>query len=176
MPVPVRSRGFSLLEVVVAVGLLSFCLLPIITHSRQTVKETEFSQEDLIARHFLIDLVERFKGSSVEELKKLPPVESDLPLGSEPVILSRDDILAERRRVVSEMRGQSRRAGYEDAGARGLEKILDIADLMRLTRGVVFIENVGGVPGMHELTCTVRWKSRLGQGERKIGITKVLAR
>ena len=49
-----RVNGVSLVEICVAVGILAFCFLPIMNFSQANVRETQVSQEDLIARHFLI--------------------------------------------------------------------------------------------------------------------------
>src|ERR1051325_3562143 len=116
---PVR-KGFTLLEIMVAMAVLAFCFLPIINHSRSTVKETEVSQEDLLARHFLIDMVERYKGSSLDELKStLPPIALPLPLGSEPEAIKSDDILSDRGRIASEMQQKAQQSGVKDAGLVG---------------------------------------------------------
>ena len=174
-----RSRGaFTLLEIMVAMAVLAFCFLPIINHSRSTVKETEVSQEDLLARHFLIDMVERYKGSSLDELKSnLPPIALPVQVGQpEPGYIQGDDILSDREMIASEMKQKALAAGKADAGLAGVQTILDIAKQMKVTRTAVFEEDYQGRKGVHLLTCIVKWSSKVGQGERTIQFSKILVR
>jgi prepilin-type N-terminal cleavage/methylation domain-containing protein len=158
-------RGFTLVEIMVAMAILAFCFLPILTHSRSSVKETEVSQEDLIARHQLIDLVERFKGSSLEELERL---------NSTGNFLKSDDMLTDNARVAKEMETVALATGKVDQGLKGVQRHLETAALMNMTPEATFQKNVQ--PGLHKLTVAVRWTSKVRKGERRIEFSKVLAR
>jgi len=172
-----KRNAFTLLEIMVAMAVLAFCFLPIMNLSRSNVKETEVSQEDLLARHFLIDMVERFKGSSLDELKStLPPIELPLPLGQEPEAIKSDDILSDRGRIAAEMQQKSKLTGLQDAGFVGIKMVLDIAAMMKLTRMAWFQEDYQGKKGIHLLTCKIRWESKVGKGERFIQFSKILVR
>lgn len=170
-------RGVTLIEIVVAVGILAFCFLPIMQFSRQNIRETQVSQEDLLARHFLIDMVERFKGASLAELKKLPTSELPTPLGQDPPYLKNDDILSDHKKVVEELRNKVASgvtAGGTNVGAiAGGQKLQDLSEMMKLTRMAVFREGTGGV---HELKCIVRWMSSISKNERSIEYSKVVVR
>lgn len=167
----------TLTEIVVAVGILAFCFLPIIQFSRQNVRETQVSQEDLIARHFLIDLVERFKGASLVELKKLPASELPPALGQEADYLKKDDILSDHKKIVEELRSKVASgvtAGGTNVGAiAGGQKLSDLAEMMKLTRTATFRE---GASGVHELKCMVRWISSISRSERFLEYSKVIVR
>jgi len=165
---PRVQSGFSLLEVLVAVAILAFCFLPIITHSRSTIRETEVSQEDLIARHYLIDLVERFKSSSLDELKELK---------TNAAYLQKDALLTDHARVAKEMERFAQRTGKVDQGLKGMQNYLDIAAMMNLIPVVDFQEDVstGGSSKVHKLTLAVKWSSKIRTGERRMGVTKILA-
>lgn len=160
-----RRKAFTLIEIMVAVAILAFCFLPIITHSRSTVRETETSQEDLIARHYLIDLVERFKSSPLEELRAL---------SSTATYLKSDAMLTDHERVAKEMETVAMTTGKVDQGLKGVKKYLDVAAMMKLDPKVAFQENV--LPGIHKLTVSVSWQSKVRKGSRKIEFTKMLAR
>jgi prepilin-type N-terminal cleavage/methylation domain-containing protein len=172
---PDRRRGLSLLEVLMAVAILAFCFVPILTHSRATVHETESSQEDILARHFLVDLAERYKAASMDELRDLPPTEPEVPLGQDPIYIRNDGLLSDRTRVYQQLQALAA-SGYRDGALAGLKKFVDLSTFMKLTRLATFRENIDGQEGVHELTCAVRWKPRAGPGERSLRISKIVVR
>lgn len=172
-----RQRpGVTLIEICVAVGILAFCFLPIMQFSQANLRETQVSQEDLIARHFLIDMVERFKGASMVELKRIPPVEIPVPLGGVPEYLKDDDILSDHEVVLNELRQKAAAfgGGTDASGAIGMKKYGDISAEMKLTRQAFFKEAPAG--SVHELTCIVRWFSLIGKQERRIEYSKIIVR
>lgn len=171
-----RIHGVTLIEICVAVGILAFCFLPIINFSQSNLRETQVSQEDLIARHFLIDMVERFKGATLAELKRLPPSETPEVLGNDPEYLKKDDILSDHTKVIDELRAKvaTGNAGTDASAVTGLQKYGDLTREMLLTRQAVFKEATTG--SVHELTCIVRWKSLVGKSERRIEYSKIIVR
>ena len=162
-------RAFSLMELMVAVAILGFCFVPILTHSQATVAETEEAQEQVLARHFLIDMVERYRNSPVEELRRLPKTEPTTALGQEPEIVKSDAVLSDRDRVAAQLAA----AGATDAGAKGFTRYVDASNTMQFTRVAWFIENGGG-PKLHQLFCKVRWLSKLSKGEKSLAVSKLL--
>jgi hypothetical protein len=169
--------GVTLIEIVVAVGILAFCFLPIMQFSRQNIRETQVSQEDLLARHFLIDMVERFKGASLEELKRLPASVLPTPLGNDGPVVAGDDLLNDHKALVDELRNKVATGvtagGTNAATVTGGQKLQDLAGMMKLTRMATFREGIGGV---HELRCVVRWLSAISKNERSIEYSKVVVR
>ena len=171
-------QGVTLIEICVAVGILAFCFLPIMQFSQANLRETQVSQEDLIARHFLIDMVERFKGATLAELKRLPPSELPVPLGQTPAYLEKDDILSDHQKVVDELRAKVSSTGTatDAASIVGMQQYGDITKEMMLTRLAVFKENPNPALSVHELTCIVRWLSLVGKQERRIEYSKIVVR
>lgn len=171
-----QVNGVTLIEICVAVGILAFCFLPIMNFSQANLRETQVSQEDLIARHFLIDMVERFKGATLAELKRLPLSELPVPLGQDPDYLKNDDILSDHAKIIEELRAKvATSSGGTDASAiTGLKKYGDLTTEMKLTRMAVFKEATTG--SVHELTCIVRWLSLVGKQERRIEYSKIIVR
>lgn len=171
-----QVRGVTLIEICVAVGILAFCFLPIMNFSQANVRETQVSQEDLIARHFLIDMVERFKGATMAELKRLPPNELPVPLGQDPDYLKKDDILSDHALVIEQLRAKvaSGSGGTDNQAITGLKKYGDLTTEMKLTRLAVFQEAPTG--SVHELKCIVRWVSLVGKAERRIEYSKIIVR
>ena len=166
--------GVTLIEICVAVGILAFCFLPIMNFSQSNLRETQVSQEDLIARHFLIDMVERFKGASLAELKRLPPAETPEALGADPDYLKNDDILSDHAKVIEELRAKVAASSGDQSAITGMKKYGDLTSEMKLTRAAIFKEAATG--SVHELTCVVRWLSLVGKSERRIEYSKIIVR
>lgn len=162
-------RAFSLMELMVAMAILAFCFVPILTHSQSTLAETEESQEQVLARHFLIDMVERYRNSPVEELRRLPKTEPTVPLGQDPQIVKDDAVLSDRDRVAAQLTG----AAATDAGAKGFQRYVEASKLMQFTRVAWFVEDGGG-PKLHQLHCKVRWLSKMSKGEKSLKVSKLL--
>lgn len=170
----IKRQAFTLLEIMIAVAIMAFAFIPILTHSQATVKETEDAQEQLLSRHFLMDLTERYRGSSIEELRKLPSAEpTSLPLGQDEPKVKEDIVLSDREKVAAELKAQAD-AGYKDGGQKGFERFVDAAKQMQLTRAAWFAETPGSVPPRGVLTCMVKWMPKKGKPERSIKISKVI--
>jgi prepilin-type N-terminal cleavage/methylation domain-containing protein len=169
-------RAFTLVELMVGLGILAFCFMPVISHITAGNREVEWSREEILARHYLMDMVERYKGATLDELRALPPTESNIELGQDPDYLKKDPLLGDRDLLVKEMQDTLRLTGYKDTGTAGAKQVLDLTKVMTITRMATFKESVGG-PGVHELSCIIRWKTGTGgKNERRIDFTKVLVR
>lgn len=162
-------RAFSLLEIMVAMGILALCFLPILQHSQATIGETEQAQEQVLARHFLIDMVERYRNSPIEEIRRLPKTEPQVPLGQEPPIVKEDAVLSDRERVATALTA----AGATDSGAKGFQRYMEIAKLMKFTR-VAWYEEAPPPSKLVTLHCKVRWESKLSKGEKFVEVSKLL--
>lgn len=165
-------KAFTLLEIMIAVGILAFAFIPILTHSQATVKETEDSQEQLIARHFLMDMTERFRGSSLEELRDLPKLEPTLTLGQDEDRIKKDAVLSDRDRIAEQLKQQAD-AGYKDGGQKGFQRFVDAAKLMKISRAAWFVEGAGGTPP-RVLHCIVKWAPKKGPAEKSLKVSKVI--
>lgn len=165
-------RGISLIEILMAVAIMAFAFIPILTHSRTTILETEISQESLLARHYLIDMVERYKGSTPDDLEPLAGAATGGPLGTDSEVVRKDPILSDHHRVAGQMQALEEATGRKEAGLQGVKKFLTLINMMKLTREASFERDVQ--PGVHRLTCAVRWLAATGKSERKIEFTKVL--
>lgn len=161
-------RAFSLLEIMVAMGIIALCFLPILQHSQATISETEEAQEQVLARHFLIDMVERFRNSPIEEIRRLPKTEPNVTLGQEPQIVKEDAVLSDRDRVAAALQA----AGATDAGAKGFQRYVEIAKLMQFTRVAWYEENPAAK--LVTLHFKVRWQSKLSKGEKFLKVSKLL--
>lgn len=178
-----RTRAFSMLEVTIAAAILAMCFIPILTQSQAIVQSTGESQESILARHLLVDLVERYRGSSIDELKRLLPPDppaAPIPLGQDPAYLRDDAMLNDIQRVAQQMQllaGQ----GYTDGGLGGNKKFVAISSMIQLTREVYF-KDIGKLPSgdpitgpsMYRLLCKVRWKPRTGPAERESTMIKIM--
>lgn len=174
-----RRVGITLIEICVAIGILAFCFLPIIQFSKQNVRETQVSQEDLIARHFLMEMVEQLKGANLTSLRQIPSSEIPLPLGQVPPFFKGDDLLGDQKKVLEDIKAkQAAGTGtVTDKGAIvGGEKLQSLQDLMVMTRNAVFREGQPPNPRIHELTCIVRWQSAISKNERRLEYTKILVK
>lgn len=87
-------RGFSLMEVMIAVGLLATLLIPVLIFNQRGVVEAGVTQEELLGRQLLMDLCERYKAASPDELAAL----------ANPAQLERDDLLIPLRVAPTGMR------------------------------------------------------------------------
>lgn len=134
-------RGFSLAEVLIASVVLVTCMLPVITLSQRTLAEASCAQEDLLARHLLIDMSERFKTSPLAELKAF---------AGDPARLANEDLLIPLAWRAGQAAGERRLAG----------------DVLRLTRTIAIAENFQGQPGLHKVTFAVDWQSRAKRTRR----------
>lgn len=169
-----RTRSaFTLLEVLMAIAILGFCLVPIMTHSQSTVRETEESQESLLARQYLIDLIERYRTSTIFELRLLPSNEPAVALGSEPDYIKNDAILADKARVAQELEDLARNRNYVDGGQKGFSRMINTTKLMKLT-GVVWFKEGSPTPNLNQIFCKVRWQSAASKGEKTLEMTKIL--
>jgi prepilin-type N-terminal cleavage/methylation domain-containing protein len=165
----VAKRGFTLLEIMIAVTLLAACFVPILMHSQQTVKETGESQENLLARHFLLDMVERWRDANLDELRLLPKTEPNVVLGSDPPDVKNDAVLSDRERVLKGLKDLATATGQVDGGQKGFQQFEDLVKLMKMTRVVWFEEK----PFM-KLNFVVRWKISSQAPERRISFVKVM--
>lgn len=83
-----NTEGFSLAEIVVATGLLVTLLIPVLVFNQRGVVEAGVTQEELVGRQILMDLCERYKAASPEELEEL---------ARDPSKIDRDDLLVPLR-------------------------------------------------------------------------------
>lgn len=134
-------RGFSLAEVLIASVVLVTCMLPVLTLSQRTLAEAACAQEDLLARHLLIDMAERFRASPLAELK---------PLSSDPAKLVNEGLLTPLAWKTGEAATEKRLAG----------------DVLRLTRTIAIAENFQGQVGLHKVTFAIDWQSRAKRARR----------
>jgi len=179
-------QGFSLLEILIAVAILGFCFVPILTQSLGSLAETEQSQETLLARHFLLDLVERYRGSSLVELSTLhPPTFAPPPLGTDQDTIAGDALLNDVKNIQDEMAKAAQASGVLDPGAAGFNQCVSLGKMIKLTREVYFQDNGamadGGVtvpnpPHSYSLTCKVRWMPRNSTTEKTLQLVDVLVR
>lgn len=67
-----RDReGFSMLEIMVAVGLLAVCLTPVVAFNQRSLAESGVTLEEMIARQAIINMCERYKNETPEVLRDL---------------------------------------------------------------------------------------------------------
>ena len=92
-----RKDGFSMIEVVTAAAILITCLLPVVVLSQQGLSESGWTQEELLGGQLLMDMSERYKGFSPEELRGL---------AANPALLEQDTLLQPMARP-SRMSGSS---------------------------------------------------------------------
>jgi prepilin-type N-terminal cleavage/methylation domain-containing protein len=165
----VRRTAFTLIEIMIAVSILAFAFIPILTHSQATVKETEDAQEQMLARHFLMDLTERYRGSSLDELEtKIPQAEPTVTLGQDEDKIKQDPVLNDRDKVAAELKAQAE-AGYKDGGQKGFQRFVDAAKQMKLSRAAWFTK---GPPRI--LTVMVKWQPKKGGAEKELRMSKVI--
>jgi len=73
-PLPTSSRnhrGFSMLEIMIAVALMAFCLIPVLLFNQRNLVEAGVTQEEIVARQLLINMCERFKHEDPAILARL---------------------------------------------------------------------------------------------------------
>src|ERR1700761_6080060 len=97
-----RARvGFTMVEILIATAILGLCFVPVLMHSRQATFETEESQENLLARHYLMDIVERFRDSNLDELRPLAAAkEPVVVLGQDSSYITSDAVLSDVNRIL----------------------------------------------------------------------------
>jgi hypothetical protein len=134
-------HGFSLAEVLIASVVLVTCMLPVITLSQRTLAEASCAQEDLLARHILIDMAERFRTSPLAELKGF---------AGDPARLANELLLTPLAWRQGRAENERRLAG----------------DVLRLTRTIAVAENFKGQAGLHKVTFAVDWQSRQKRSRR----------
>ncbi len=81
-----RQRiGASLLEIVAVVGLLGFCLLPLVMMSRGGIARTEHAMNRVLAVNLSNRIVDRFAAMPYPQLKDLVS-DSDFSLDQDPLL------------------------------------------------------------------------------------------
>lgn len=177
--------AFTFLEILTSAAILAVCFVPILSSSQQTVVETEDSQENLMARHFMVDLVERYRGATIEELSALPhPGATPAALGSEPSYISADPLLNDAQAIYQEMLNAAVVNHSVDPGQAGVKEFINIQSIIKITREAFCVENPtplldGGaaIPNAAHLftvTCSVRWQPRKLKGERSVSLAVVV--
>ena len=83
-----KTRGFSIVELAVAAGLLVTLVVPVVIFNQRGVIEAGVTQEELMGRQMLMDLCERYKAASPEELAVLV---------NDPSKIERDDLVIPQR-------------------------------------------------------------------------------
>ena len=141
-----RKAGFSLIEILIASSILVACMIPVITLSQRVLTEAESGQEDLLARHLVIDMCERFKTLPVAEIRAA---------AANPASLERDELL-----IPLAWRG----GGSKESHLAG--------DVLHLTRSIKLEENQGE-QGLHRVTFTVTWMTRKHHA-RSVGLTRII--
>ena len=183
------QQAFSLLEIVVATAILAICFLPILTQSRAGLQETEQSQESILARHFLVDMIERYRGSSPAELLGLLPTalpDPPVTLGQDGQGIAGDGLLSDLTSTLQEMKTQNGQ-GYTDKSQVGLQQMVNIKSTIKMSREAAFVsmgllKDVDGLdptkitngPTMYKLTCRVRWMPKNGSSENNVVLTKII--
>lgn len=141
-----KRRGFTLVEILIASSILVACMLPVITLSQRVLATAESGQEDLLARHLVIDMCERYKTAPLTELRAA---------AADPAALERDELLLPLA---------WRAEGSKERRLAG--------DVLRLRRTVSLEENVGQA-GLHRVTFGVTWMTRRHQS-RTVSLTRLI--
>jgi len=180
-PGPVTTAGMSMIEIMMATAILASAFIPVVQYTRSSVREAGVSREEILARHYLMDMVERFKGSPVGELSEFPATEPSIPLGreNENSAIRHDAMLNDQERIASTMAAQRGTDDPESVGEQGVQFFLDLAKAMKLTRIVTFQEiqpMSQGRPGMYQLSCIIRWQSQVLRREKRVEFSKLLVR
>lgn len=116
---PMNRQAFSLMEILVAAGLLISLVVPVISFNQRGVIEAGVTQEELTGRSLLMDLCERYKACSPEELEAL---------AADPAKIERDDYVTPQRA-----------GGMRFARAVTIQKNMDgVAGLHRVTFSVAW--------------------------------------
>lgn len=139
-------QAFTLVEILIASTILVACMLPVITLSQRVLATAESGQEDLLARHLVIDMCERYKTVALADLRAA---------AADPAALERDDLLLP--------------LAWRGAGSK--EKRL-AGDVLRLQRFVKLDENAGSA-GLHRVTFGVTWLTRRRQ-TRTVSLTRLI--
>lgn len=164
------TSGFSFVEIMVAVAILAVSLIPVVNLSTQAFRESGSSREDILARHLLLDLVERYKNASIPELGRLPasPADRTAVTGDEGDV-ENDSVLRER---TARLLGLARSVGSE--GPRVFQSYGDLNRGMQIRRRAFFDKDSLG-QGRHVLWCVVTWTSLSGH-RRSVDFAKVVVR
>lgn len=110
--------GFSLAEMAVAAGLIASLLVPVLIFSQRGVVEAGVTQEELLGRQLLMDLCERYKAASPDELAQV---------AAHPERIEQDD-------YVTPLKRETDARPFRFARAIGLERNVDGVDgLHRVT-------------------------------------------
>lgn len=151
-------RAFSLVEVLIAAVLLVVCLVPVLTFSQRGIVESGAIQEDLLAHRLLMDMSERFKASTPEELQRF---------AADPTLLRRDNLLLPlaKMREIAAADGEARGGGRGDGAGRRWRR--------QFTRRLYFTQDVDGQAGLHKVTFEVTCESK-HRGPMKATLSRVI--
>jgi hypothetical protein len=148
-----RPRSaFSLVEILVASAVMVGCFVPVLVFCRQGVVETSVIQEDLLAHKILMDMCERFKTSTPDELQKFV---------DDPELLLKDELL---------MPLNNWRAARRDRPRRGVPHR---GPMHMFHRSLSLEENFGGEEGIHKIIFEVSWEGRQ-RGHRSLTLARLI--
>jgi hypothetical protein len=87
------QRAFTVLEVMIAVVLMTVCLVPVVAFNQRNLIEAGATKEEILARQYLLNLCERFKNENPEYIKRVQ---------DDPSLLDQDFLVLKIREKASE--------------------------------------------------------------------------
>ena len=140
------SSGFSLIEIVIAVGILSFAMIPIINSSQQSVRMTGYNIYRVTGSNLCMSIIDRYKNSSYEDLIKMFGQGDDYAQ----TIISNDPAL----------------------NSTGLPA--DHAAFIKKFQRSAIIEEIVDEPNLAKFTAVVRWKSHPRRPPTVFKLTRII--
>ncbi len=85
-----RRRGFSLVEILVIVAIISLGLIPIVTLLSHTAKRVSYNEDMVVANLWAVQLIERHRMTPFDILKNRfsGPVDASSVLSGDPILAS----------------------------------------------------------------------------------------
>lgn len=133
-----RKAGFTLIEVLLALSVLSLLLLPVFQLSTQNVEEVRFDSVELVCATLGRTILERFGREELEALHLLDAT-------SDPEVKRAVDVWR-RNPELSELLGQHQ-----------IKKVMETYEVKTILTVRKSIQ-----PGLHQITSEVQWRNRKG--------------
>ncbi len=142
-----NTKGFSMVEILVAVAVMALGLLPVMNVATASLRETSMTREDILVRNVALDLLERYAAAPASQLETAANTDRSDEEAEEAI--AQDSVLN----------------GGE--ASESMNALNALGEPLTVTRRVDFEKDGGGTAGLSLLTVKVTFASQT-RGEKSV--------